>query len=389
MKTIARIFSNKPCTMVVGSSAVKALKTNRIVCLDLEVNQNYKIEFFIEKEGVIEKTLMLSLTPDSVCTAYIVSVDWSNENISCLKDNTDPTHRHLKMDENNKPHCFIYDAKTFSLCHGIDAPYEYCGDFNEFGLAKVRYNAGCKGSSDYKFGVIDKNCRIIIPLEYESLRIYDGYIFASQKERNNENYIDYIYVLSLEGNVLFKRKASFASSNYKKSGELYNPKDRDGLIPIYDYEEGFCYINIDNEIVLKPKYCGERFDDQLFICRYDNRFHCGVVDIEGNIIISFNYEDIHPIKMPKSNKYVYIVGAKRNKYFIVVDSNEQQVINGSFERVEFRDDIICLLRENEWYFYDRNFKFITKYKQEDIRLWQWIGVNVNGRWLPFDKVVNY
>ena len=141
MKTIARIFSNKPCTMVVGSSEIKALKTNRIVCLDLEVNQNYKIEFFIEKEGVIEKTLMLSLTPDSVCTAYIVSVDWSNENISCLKDNTDPTHRHLKMDENNKPHCFIYDAKTFSLCHGIDAPYEYCGDFNEFGLAKVKYKS--------------------------------------------------------------------------------------------------------------------------------------------------------------------------------------------------------------------------------------------------------
>ena len=375
--------------MVVGSSAVKALKTNRIVCLDLEVDQNYQIEFFIEKEGVIEKTLMLSLTPDSVCTAYIVSVDWSNENISCLKDNTDPTHRHLKMDENNKPHCFIYDAKTFSLCNGIDAPYEYCGDFNEFGLAKVRYNAGHAGNNDYKFGVIDKNCKIIIPLEYETLRIYDGYIFASKKEYNNENYIDYIYVLSLEGNVLFKRKALFAPSNYKKSGELYNPKDRDGLIPIYDYKEGFCYINIDNEIVLKPKYGGDRFDDLLFICRYDKCFHCGVVDIEGNIIISFSYEDIHPIKMPKSNKYVYIVGAQRNKHFIVVDSNEQQVIDGIFEQVRFRGDVICLLKNREWYFYNTNLQFIAKYTEDNVHIRELIFIDTNNGWYPLNKVVNY
>ena len=362
--------------MVVGSSEVKALKTNRIVCLNLEVDQNYKIEFFIEKEGVIEKTLMLSLTPDSVCTTYIVSVDWSNENISCLKDNTDPTHRHLKMDKDNEPHCFIYDAKTFSLCHGIDAPYEYCGDFNEFGLAKVRYK---RGFNDYKYGVIDKNCRMIIPIEYDDISLtLDGYILATNK------YPDTIYIFSISGEIILKRNASFTSKELPRK----NWRDEDGLIPINDNIEGTCYINLNNEIVIKLKYPGWRYDNKLCIA-FDGYFYKGVTDIEGNVIISFSYEDIHPIKMPKSNKYVYIVGAKRDKYFIVVDSNEQQVINGSFEGVEFRDDIICLLRENEWYFYDRSFKFITKYKQEDIRLWQWIGVNVNGRWLPFDKVVNY
>ena len=96
-----------------------------------------------------------------------------------------------------------------------------------------------------------------------------------------------------------------------------------------------------------------------------------------------------PLKCQRTTKYIYIVGAKRDKYFIVVDSNEQQIIDGSFEQVEFRDDIICLLRNDEWYFYDKNFKFITKYERENVRLWQWIGINVNGRWLPFDKVVNY
>lgn len=378
MKTIARIFSNKPCTMVVGSSAVKALKTNRIVCLDLEVNQNYKIEFFIEKEGVIEKTLMLSLTPDSVCTAYIVSVDWSNENISCLKDNTDPTHRHLKMDENNKPHCFIYDAKTFSLCHGIDAPYEYCGDFNEFGLAKVRYKRGHGGFNDYKYGVIDKNCIMIIPIEYDDISLtLDGYILATNRHP------DTIYIFSISGKIILKRNASFASS-LSLLEDCW--REYDGLVSINDNYEGKCYINLDNEIVLNLKYPGYRYDDNLCIA-YASPYYKGVTDIEGNVIISFNYEEIYPIM--KEGEYIYIVGAKRNKYFIVVDSNEQQVINASFEQVEFRDDIICLLRENEWYFYDRNFKFITKYKQEDIRLWQWIGVNVNGRWLPFDKVVNY
>lgn len=387
MKTVARIFSNKPCTMVVNTTDVKALKTNRIVCLDLEVGKSYKIEFFIQKEDVIEKTLKLLLTPDSACSAYIVSVDWANENISCIKDDIDPTHIHLKKNIDNT--CFIYDAKTFSLHHSIDAPYEYCGDFNEYGLAKVMYNAGHAGKNNYKFGIIDKNCKIIIPLEYNTLDIYDGYIFASKKKHINGNLIDYIYVLSLNGDVLLKRKASFAPSNYKKKGELYNPRDCDGLIPINDYEEGFCYINLDNEIVLNPKYCGDRFDDRLFICRYDRGFYCGVADIEGNIIISFSYEDIHPIKMPKNNKYIYIVGAKRNKYFIVVDSNEQQLIDGSFEQVEFRDDIICLLRNDEWYFYDKNFKFITKYERENVHIWDWLGINVNGRWLPFDKVVNY
>ncbi len=368
--------------MVINSTEVKALKTNRIACLDLEVDKNYKIEFFIQKDDVIEKTLKLSLTPDAVCAAYIVSVDWANENVSCLKDNIDPTHIHLKPDVNKK--CFIYDAKTFSLHHSIDAPYEYYEDFNEYGLAKVRYQMAPpnSGASYYHYGLIDKNCKIIIPLEYDTLEIYDGYIFAS---RTINNLVCSIYVLSLDGKVLLERKASFANKNNN------DPRDHDGLIPIHDYANGFCYINLDNEIVIKPKYAGSRFGDRLFISDIGDRgkMHSGVVDADGNIIISFSYGSIHPIKQSKNGEYIYIVYSKRDQSYIVVDSNEQQIIYGSFERVEFRDDIICLLRDDEWYFYNRNLELIAKYAEENVRLWQWIGINVNGRWLPFNKVVNY
>ena len=145
---------------------------------------------------------------------------------------------------------------------------------------------------------------------------------------------------------------------------------------------------MDNEIVINLKYPGYRYDDNLCIA-YDSAYHKGVTDIAGNVIISFNYEEIYPIKMLMNNEYIYIVGAERNKYFIVVNSNEQQIIDGSFEQVKFRDDVICLFRDGEWSLYDSRLRLIAKYGEDEIRIWQWISVNVNGRWLPFDQVVNY
>ena len=380
MRTEVRIFSNKQCTMIVNSLEVKSLKANRIVCLEIEVNENYEMVFFIQKEDLVEKTLKLSLTPDSACSAYIVSVDWKNENISCLKDNTDPTHRHIKMDENNKPHCFIYDAKTFSLYQGLDAPYEYWGDFNEYGLAKVRYKTDHSGFNHYKYGVIDKNCRMIIPIEYDDIVLtLDGYILATNK------YPDTIYIFSTNGETILERKASFTSSLSLLKDKW---REYDGLVSINDNYEGRCYINLDNEIVINLKYPGYRYDDNLCIA-YDSAYHKGVTDIDGKVIISFNYEEIYPIKMLMNNEYIYIVGAERNKYFIVVNSNEQQIIDGSFEQVKFRDDIICLLRDGEWSLYDKRLRLIAKYGEEEIRIWQWISINLNGRWLPFDQAVNY
>ena len=386
MKTVAKIFSNKQCTMVIGSSEVKVLKTNRIACLDLEVDKNYKIEFFIQKEDVIEKTLKLSLTPDSACSAYIVSVDWRNENISCMKDNIDPTHIHLKRDVDNK--CFIYDAKTFSLYHSIDAPYEYHGDFNEFGLALVKFHVG----GGYHFGVIDKNLRIVIPLEYSDICIdKQGYILA-HKYRHS-------YLFTTDGTLLFNRNdIIFFGVKNNSSSYTSSMICNDGLIKVIDpdtNEQG--YINTKNEIVLDTKYYGiKRFKDNnsLFVINTAYTNGAGVIDVNNNNLLSFSYNDIIPVKQCSKDKYIYIVCNYRSnaveKYYTIIDDNEKRIVDEEFEEFKYIDNKICLLREEIWHFYDRDLTLLATYVKGMVRIYpQWIVVNIDEHWLPFDKVVNY
>lgn len=378
MKAIVKIVSNKPCSMIVDLTKTKELKNNQIFCFDIDLKKHYKMEFALPEEDDTNKRLSLELIPVSTCLTYVVYVDWYKKSVSCCQDNSNLTYRHLKIDENNKPYCFVYDAKDFSLCHGLDMPYEFVEDFNSKGLARVKYNN--------LFGVIDKQCRVVIPLEYNEIYILDqsfivggiGLKFSTTTTR----------VFSLDGKLIFERENVLPA---KPSMELNN------LIPITKYNgyiDLYGYINFDNEIVIPPIYKNiKQFHDneKLFVVTLGeraNEYHTGVIDIYGNIHIPFNYIDIHPIKQPINGNYIYVINRAFNRDYEVLDSLEQKLIDDVFEKVVYRKNLMCLLRNEEWLFYDHNLSLIMKYDKQGVNLYCNL-IQEKNNWLPLSVVIDY
>ena len=348
MKTIVRVFSNKPCTMLLNSANAKTLKTNKVLIMNVEVGVCCQMEFISQQDETNIKRLSLDLTPESIHTTYVVSVDWNQDNILCYQDSSNKTHRHLKPSEDS--HCIIYDAETFSLYHQIDAPYKYVEDFNANGVARVKFDISSPQRnvvSVYRYGVINRNCKLIIPIEFEEIAVlHDGRIIGHKRDLSIEPSCRIMYIFDSNGNELFKREN--ANFHHLSNSAI----DSDGLICIRHHyapntnSYNIGYTNLNNDVIIEPKYeYLRRFDKELFVASF-GYMHQGVIDINENVRISFSYENIIPVQSSNRGEYSYIVGSKKEKNLTVINSAEEQIVEGEFEDVAVRNNLVCLLRDN-------------------------------------------
>ena len=239
-------------------------------------------------------------------------------------------------------------------------PFEY--DFLE-----IRYNddSTIVVGKDNKYGVINLNNEILVPLIYDGIRsqFKDGYIVKVDKKQvviNNQNeividsYFDRIYNPDLNGNFALKDNGKYGLMN--NTGKLLIPVEnskiyferipnyyvvkKNRLFGIYDKNGELIIPIIYNRLMLVV-------DDKELLKTIDyeeiNRIiavkddKAGVIDMNNNVIIPFKYsyiglinkkdkknliDNVKLIGNPSLKNYVYKVSENEKDSYLINEKNE-------------------------------------------------------------------
>lgn len=155
---------------------------------------------------------------------------------------------------------FEYDEVQYYGCQFDESQYRGCGDIM-YGFSDEVIPVGKKNTNgEVKWGVIDKEGKTIIPLEYDEIYAFiDGYAMASfQSDQQN-----YWGPIDKSGNFV----SAFENGSVDKFGNSYSSLERgnwcapgieifrDGLIHVIDYESGkYGYANREGKLLVPSDY---------------------------------------------------------------------------------------------------------------------------------------
>lgn len=263
---------------------------------------------------------------------------------------------------------FVFDD-AYSFMNGVavvekgNKKYHIDKNGNEIAQAAFEYGASDYAEGDYfndfhdgraivfkdskygaKYGAVNMNREIVIPLEYEELYSFSDSVAWATKGGGKW------VVLDVNGSVLFtlnhvsERPTSFseglavvktASNNHFKlslinkkgdmvqtisegesPGQVYDFNE--GLAPIYK-EEGVGYIDMTGQIVIPTKYLRVTSFHNGFARVFNKDYKWGVINKNGEIVLPFVYEEF-------SNDAEGLIKAKKNDKYGWLNSNYKVVI---------------------------------------------------------------
>jgi len=202
---------------------------------------------------------------------------------------------------------------------------------------------------DKKYGFINKNGDIIVPLKYEdAFPFYKGY--ASIKSNDKWNYINE------QGQVIFSDSLNFSyrpiiddkavfmvSRNEVEKRKRMHSENRTGSQVFVEYlnqikkqqlKEGL--ININGKIIIEPIY------DEIsgyFIygfMRVRNNGKAGIVNDNGEIVIPIEYDNVLDYKNG-------MFTAEKNNKWGIIDSENKIVIPFEYKRIRHFEDNLALI----------------------------------------------
>lgn len=204
------------------------------------------------------------------------------------------------------------------------------------------------GDND-KFGYIDKNGNLTIPVEYDGLfEIKTTKIFDDDKndyvEADFSNYFRVVKdgkqgIIDKQGNIIIDIKYDQIST-YSK----------DAFVVTIDNNSKIGIINIQNELIKGyidgGLYNGNSFGKYLkYSRRQDNTFGVGILDRKLNIVLQPIYDNFTTFNFTRYNNF----GNLNPKYF------------GGDNGITFSRDYIVVEKDNQTAIMDTDYRFITNF----------------------------
>lgn len=246
-----------------------------------------------------------------------------------------------------------------------------------------------------KYGVIDKNGKVIIEAKYEAVQIpnqskgvfvcvngydqkkkeYDTIVYNENKEQLFENYKN-VQVIPIYANI--------DTTPYEKSVLIYKEEGKSGLInlegkqitkPIYDeissinYKEGTFLVKVDDKqgvinmkgkTVIKPEYNTISSDNYYntntknnknagFIVskKTDDGYRYGYINYRGDIVLQTNYTELERVTEIQNDKDAYFIAFKDGQAGLL--KNNKTVLNHEYEDIQYNvlDDIFIIQRNGK------------------------------------------
>lgn len=359
MQNFIKFHSNADCSLSIDSGKSIELQVGQVVKIQLEEGE-YLFEFHRENDTLsVEYSL---IKPEFV---DLIRVDWNNKTIiskilPMQSSPYNPDHRMIQKDEINR--YFLIDIQTGWR---KELPYEYVSNFRSDGYAvvamKQRRASNGKVSPSGAVGLMDKAGNIVVPLVYDSIsEVSNGYMFACGQGGTT--------VLNQYGKELFTRNALLGSRKTTPT------VCKDGLIRTYEtYESklGLGYINLQNEIVISPKYEEiERCGYDLFKVRLADKY--GLIDKSEGILIPFEYGGMTPFQIGQQKEWTFVFIVRHNNYhdseekYRIIDVYNKPAIELQFEEYKIYRHGLYLKIGDTWHLWDRHLTFIAKFTESQI-----------------------
>lgn len=259
-----------------------------------------------------------------------------------------------------------------------------------------------------KYGVIDKNNKILVNADYSSIIIPNPEkpVFIVEQEGDvkvlNDKNEQILTEYSEIAPIRLKNVAS--SLMYEKSVLVYTKDGKKGLIdlegnkiiePVYEtidsisYKEGelivkregkFGMINIKGNDLVKAKYDqisvdgfyidgeGYKYAGYIVSEKTNEGYRYGYVDVNGKLLMKMEYNDLERITDIEDKEQIYVLVAKNGKYGVF--KNNEEIISNDYQSIRYDkpNNVFIVERNKKYGVFDINGKEIIpiKYSQIDI-----------------------
>lgn len=200
-----------------------------------------------------------------------------------------------------------------------------CGKQLEYGSVSI----------EKKCGIIKEDGSIIIPLEYEeAIPLFDN-LFALRKHVDKKSWVAGVVNSKGETIVPFEYKYIRSSGDmiqcFKQANSVYNyhsgDMDSDGIVYYYSSETDEYWFNNEGTRIYIGK--GIRSEAGVLITSIDDKY--GVVNKDGTVIISNNYDDIFCIS---EKLFIVRINDEDNWKFGVINENEEEIIPFNYKFIK-------------------------------------------------------
>lgn len=238
--------------------------------------------------------------------------------------------------------------------------FEEIGDFHNE-LARVKANG--------KWGYVNKNFKIIIPIEYEDASKYVTADLLSVKKEGKWGCVDKINKIVIpfkyDSDLYFDRETGLAHVNigdmngyvtpvgieaiplkYKSAATFF----KEGLSPVKETNL-YGYIDVQGRLVIPYKYSyAQAFSQGLAAVEYNDRY--GFINREGKVLIPFKFDDasdfdegLAVVKLKGkygciNTKGKVVIPIKYDKHFYFSSGIAAVVLNGKEIKIDTKGKVV-------------------------------------------------
>ena len=239
-----------------------------------------------------------------------------------------------------------------------------------------------------KYGVIDKEGKVVIEPKYDAVKIpnpskpvficYEGEKGKAYNEQGQQLYAEYNTVEPIElQNVAYDLPYEKSVLRSEKNGK-YGLIDFNGnsiLDTVYENIESFSYaegqlqikqndklgiVNIKGTELVKPEYDtiigdnyysqenGYKFSGYIVGQKHEDGYKYGYINYKGKLKLKLEYNDISRITDINDDKNAYLITAKNGQYG--VNKNSKAIIKNEYQAIEYNNtNKIFILQKGENY----------------------------------------
>ena len=254
------------------------------------------------------------------------------------------------MDECEGGHWGIMDYKGNILLSNLEWVGEFVGNYAIF-------------QKGYKFGLLRKDGRIIIPAKLDEIIIFDSnFIFYRVGNNwgiaNSKGYVlyeaqfnsfikldDSLFLITKGGECdIFNRCEGNKFGIINKNGIFLVPLKFDGIGEIKDsfievsLNNAWGLMKLNGKLIIDVKY-----EDLFYFCSYvwfKENGKWGFMDLNKKVLIKPNYEAI--IRLENSN----FIKTKINEKWGLVNCNGKEILDNEFDKISYLGDGYFLVEKN-------------------------------------------